>query len=237
MINYLNKTNPNLVVILHYLSKTLWVILSALFGYIGFQLYSLGIGTPGNAELVLLGLEITLENAGPGLVVMAISLACSLVGASRARVEMTEDSLSITSPRDHKTEAELPRNLGVLEHSWGLTEVARVRVPVASWASDHEQAAIQNIQWHLPEAWPDRLSEVARNSLGFRRFLQAIQSKDFDQLGFTLDEEVCKRLSGADFSLPWCARLRWGAKKSRTVDLFVCATGSAGNVKWYTFGK
>ena len=236
MINYFNKTNPNLVVILHYLSKTQWVILSALFGYIGFQLYSLGIGTPGNAELALPGLEITLENAGPGLVVMAVSLACSLVGACRARVEMTEDSLSITSPRDHKTEAELPRTLGVLEHSWGLTEIAMVRAPVASWASDHEQEAIQNIQRQMPEAWPDRLSEVARNSLGFRTLLQSIQSKSFDQLGFTLDEEVCKLLSGADFSLPWCARLRWSTKPGK-VDLFVCATGSAGNVKWYTFGS
>lgn len=233
--DYLRKTNPNLLVVLHYMSKALWVILSAFFGYIGLRLYSMGIATPSTAELTLGGVDLTLEDAGPGLVVMVLCLVCALVGACRAKVEMTAGAISIaTSPE--LTEAELPKTLRSLEHAWGLTEIAMIRMPVAAWASDDERAAIQSIQQEEPESWPDRLSEVARTSLGFRTLLHKLQSKKLDQLGFPLDEDVHQLLSGADFSLPWCGRLRWG-RGTGNVDLFVCATGSAGNVKWYTFGE
>ena len=250
--NYLNRTNPNLVVILHYLGKTQWVLLAAFFGYIGLSLYSWGISTSGGATASFFGVKFTLEDAGPGLVVMVFSLLCALVGAVRAKVEMTEGSIKIAAPPEYAKDeascsstpklfedAKLPVDLSVLEHVWGLTEIAMIRTPVAAWASDPERVAILDIQKQdeLPEAWPDRLSEVARNSPGFRTFLKRIQLKQFNELGFKLDEKKYQRILSADFSLPWCVRLRWSAHCSDKVDLFLCATGNAGNVEWYTFGK
>jgi hypothetical protein len=42
--------NPNLVVVLHYLSKTLWLALAAIFGFVGYKLYELGVVTTGDAS-------------------------------------------------------------------------------------------------------------------------------------------------------------------------------------------
>jgi hypothetical protein len=45
--------NLNLVIVLHYISKTLWLGLAAFFGVIGFNLYAIGIEQKGPAVIDL----------------------------------------------------------------------------------------------------------------------------------------------------------------------------------------
>jgi hypothetical protein len=49
------------------------------------------------------------------------------------------------------------------------------------------------------------------------------------------DNEYTKdRLGRVDFAMPWCARLRWGARNLDNVDVFIHATGGSGSVEWET---
>lgn len=87
MSSHLDRVNPNLIVILHYLTKTLWLVLAGVFGLIGYKLYALGVQQTGGAGANLFKLvSFNLTNAGPGLIVMVFALACALVGAARSRV-------------------------------------------------------------------------------------------------------------------------------------------------------
>jgi hypothetical protein len=96
------QPNPNLLVVLHYISKTLWLALAAFFGIIGYKLYALGVTQTGNAEAKFFGLGFGLGDAGPGLVVMVFALTCSLIGAIRSKVEFKykdgESDITITRP-------------------------------------------------------------------------------------------------------------------------------------------
>jgi hypothetical protein len=246
-VSYLNRVNPNLALILQFLSKTAWLVLAGLFGYIGFRLYALGVTATGGAKVKFLGVDISLDNAGPGLVVMVVALLCALVGAVRTKIVMTPDSVQLSA---HKPDSEhvtvvgisevlkgvgIPDVLNDLEVVWGLTEVAMLRVPIRAWADDVERARIHQIQHTepLPVDWVRQLTNIARLSPGFSRFLRTLSSHVSS--GLVLENlENADRLKSVDFSLPWCARLRWGARNSENVDLFVCATGGAAGVKWYT---
>jgi hypothetical protein len=77
---------PNLLFVLHYVSKALWLVLAGIFGIIGYQLYAMGIAQPGTAVVKFPWMNFTLKDAGPGLVVMVFALGCSLVGAVRSKV-------------------------------------------------------------------------------------------------------------------------------------------------------
>lgn len=91
--NYMQRVNPNLIVLLHYTGKALWLVLATVFGIIGFQPYAIGVQAAGDATATLpFGISFSLQGAGPGLVVMVIALLCSLVGAVKAKVELTPES-------------------------------------------------------------------------------------------------------------------------------------------------
>lgn len=91
----MNSLNPNFVVLLHFLGKLLWILLAAFFGYVGLELYKMGLAGGTEAAGKFVGIEFTLSNAGPGLVVMVIALICCLIGAVRAKIVMDGDSLSM----------------------------------------------------------------------------------------------------------------------------------------------
>ena len=96
--NYLNRLNPNLVVILHFLGKLLWIGLACLFALVGYNLYKIGLDVSGNAEIDVTNLfSISLENAGPGLIVMVFALACSVVGVTRSKVTLKLDEVELQS--------------------------------------------------------------------------------------------------------------------------------------------
>jgi len=97
-MSYLDRTNPNLALFLHFLAKLAWIILAAFFGYIGLELYKAGVSTTGSGRLSVFGVDMTLENAGPGLVVMVVSLLCALVGAVRAKIELRPDVVTMAAP-------------------------------------------------------------------------------------------------------------------------------------------
>jgi hypothetical protein len=90
--------NPNLTIVLHYVSKTFWLVLAGIFGVIGYNLYVLGMVYTTKASFSFLGMKFTLEDAGPGLVVMVFALACSLIGAIRSKVEFKKNGLVISAP-------------------------------------------------------------------------------------------------------------------------------------------
>jgi hypothetical protein len=86
------QPNPNLIVVLHYVSKTLWLVLAGVFGLIGYKLYALGVQQAGEAGAKFIGLlDFKLTNAGPGLVVMVFALACAFAGAARSKVSFKSD--------------------------------------------------------------------------------------------------------------------------------------------------
>jgi len=100
--NYLERTNPNLVVILHFLGKSLWILLACVFACVGYKLYAIGITAVGQAEIGAPGiLSVSLKNAGPGLVVMIAALACAVVGAVRSRVELTKERVVLLGAADN----------------------------------------------------------------------------------------------------------------------------------------
>jgi hypothetical protein len=127
--NYMQRVNPNLIIVLHYTGKALWLALAALFGIIGYQLYAVGIKSVGNADATLpLGISFSLHDAGPGLVVMVIALLCSLVGAVKARVELTPEAIRLMGhPGPHPDLVRTPEvvNLNrIFEKELSATEAA-----------------------------------------------------------------------------------------------------------------
>jgi hypothetical protein len=100
---YLDRLNPNLLVCLHYASRTMWLVLAGLFGLIGYQLYALGISDHGDATGSFLGLKFSLHDAGPGLVVMIFALVCSVIGAIRTKLELGPDIVkALAPPPEHR---------------------------------------------------------------------------------------------------------------------------------------
>jgi hypothetical protein len=122
-----------------------------------------------------------------------------------------------------------------MEHLWGLTEVVMIRLPVEDWASEADVAALTAIAETDPlhEDWPIRQHAVARKSAGFTRWLRDLAAGKWKPRGEASDR-VMERLAKVDFSLPWCARLRWGARYLKTVDVFIHATGNTDHIKWET---
>jgi hypothetical protein len=107
-----------------------------------------------------------------------------------------------------------------LEKVWGIPEVAQLyRTKVADLVSAEEAAEITRIQKlnPLPENWVLELCSIVRKSDRFKEWLRALPSREF-----TASKNQRFRI---DSSLPWCARLRWGAHLADTVDIFVCAAG------------
>ncbi len=74
----------------------------------------------------------------------------------------------------------------------------------------------------VPEGWPDMLSRVARESPGFRAWMRDLPHADWRALPRA--DWSDERLGQADFSLPWCVRIRWSARNSENVDVFVSTT-------------
>jgi hypothetical protein len=241
--NYMQRVSPNLIVLLHYAGKALWLVLAAAFGFIGFQLYAIGVQAPGNATASLpLGISFSLQGAGPGLVVMVIALLCSLVGAVKAKVELTPEAIRLMAPApepdrrsDQNTRDEdvadvddtaTTQWIENLNTVWGLTEVAQLyRTPVAELVSEREAAEIAQLRARkpVPEGWAEEVCALMRASTHFNKWLRVLPSRDLPALG---GEKV-----RVDSTLPWCVRLRWGGGVGNTVDVFVCATpGTTGRV-------
>lgn len=94
----IDKIDPNLWAELNYRSKRNWIILAAIFGVIGLILYLFGISEKSGASGEFVGnLKFSLDNAGPGLIVMLFALACSLVGASRSKIEFTREKATFSA--------------------------------------------------------------------------------------------------------------------------------------------
>ena len=226
MNSIVDRTNPNLALILHFFGKVLWILLAAIFGYVGLRLYSIGITDAANVSGDLYGLKLNLENAGPGLIVMVMALATSVVGVVRSKLEITPCGIvAIAAPVEPPSGTEPPRTPDILENQWGLKEIAMLRIPHSLWASEEELQAIVSIQTTLPlpDDWPRQLSEIAWGSDGFLRLLRQIRFQALHGL-VIVDNAVLQRLYDADFELPWCARLRWAANNTDRVDVFVYVT-------------
>ena len=239
--NYMQRVNPNLIVLLHYAGKALWLVLAAVFGIVGFKLYAIGVQSVGDATATLpLGISFSMQGAGPGLVVMVVALLCSLVGAVKAKVELTPEAIRLMAPvpepsrrneRDSGRDDEVPdvhdtatiQGIKNLNTVWGLVEVAQLyRTPVAELVSPNEAAEIARLQARepLPDGWGEELCKLVRGSRYFQDWLLALPSRDLPAFG--------GEKGRIDPRLPWCVRLRWGASVSTTVDIFVCATEDAG---------
>jgi len=231
--NYMQRVNPNLIIALHYAGKALWIVLAAVFGFIGYKLYALGVQSVGNAGATLpLGISFTLDNAGPGLVVMIMALLCSLVGAVKSKVELTPEAIRLMAPQEDGVRRNGNDDLDVsdpgvidrietLEKVWGLAEIAQLyRTPVVDLVSEEEATHIAQLRSRkpLPEDWALDASSVVRDSRRFQEWLRALPKRDILTFG-------SQRLL-LDSSLPWCVRLRWGAGVSQSVDLFVYGSGS-----------
>lgn len=238
--NYLQRVNPNLIVLLHYAGKALWLVLAAVFGIVGFKLYAMGVQAVGDATATLpFGISFSLQGAGPGLVVMVVALLCSLVGAMKAKVELTPEAIRLMAPAPEPSRRDdrhsggddgVPdvhdtvtiQGITNLSTVWGLVEVAQLyRTPVADLVSENEAAEIARLQARkpLPDGWGEELCKLVRGSDHFQAWLRALPSRDLPALG--------GRKGRVDPQLPWCVRLRWGAGISATVDIFVCATENA----------
>jgi len=229
--NYMQRVNPNLLIVLHYTGKALWLLLAAVFGVIGYRLYALGIEDVGGADAALpLGISFTLQDAGPGLVVMVIALLCSLVGAVKSKVELTPEAIRVMAPPDNREQRDgndgpevhdpgVIDRIETLQMTWGLSEIAQLyRTPVKTLVSVGEADRIAELQHRkpLPDSWPSDVSSVVRSSERFAEWLRDLPNRD-------LPSRRNERLQ-VDSSLPWCVRLRWGAGVSDTVDIFVYAT-------------
>ena len=210
----MQRVNPNLIIVLHYAGKALWLVLAAVFAVIGYQLYALGIQSAGNAQATLpLGISITLDSAGPGLVVMVMALFCSLVGAVRSRVELTPQAIHLAASYGVSDPGVID-GIETLEMVWGLTEICQLyRTPVTDLVSGEEANQIAELQSRspVPENWWRDACSIVRSSDRFEEWLRALPNR-------------MKRGRRLDSSLPWCIRLRWGAGVTDSVDLFVYAT-------------
>jgi len=239
--NYMQRVNPNLIVLLHYAGKALWLVLAAVFGIVGFKLYAIGVQAVGDATATLpFGISVSLQGAGPGLVVMVVALFCSLVGAVKAKVELTPEAIRLMAPAPEPSRGETQesgrdddvpdahdtvtiqgtRNLNTV---WGLVEVAQLyRTPVVDLVSANETAEIAQLQSRkpLPDGWHEEVCKCVRGSSHFQAWLRALPSRDLPAFG--------GEKGRVDPRLPWCVRLRWSAGVSSTVDIFVCATENAG---------
>ncbi|HEX3105208.1 MAG TPA: hypothetical protein VHQ22_12225 [Terriglobales bacterium] len=220
--NYMQRVNPNLIIAMHYSGKALWLVLAAVFGLIGYKLYALGVQSPGNARASLpLGISFTLDNAGPGLVVMVMALLCSLIGAVKSKVELSPESIRLMATKGNDTEKnenENTKRAEILDTPWSLTEFAPMyRIPVSELVSDIEKAEIERLQGRnpLPEFWFREVSSVVYYSPRFREWLRKLPTRNFRRYNQYDQEERF------DPSLPWAVRLRWGAGVTRSVDIFV----------------
>jgi hypothetical protein len=119
-----------------------------------------------------------------------------------------------------------------MEHWLGLKEVTMIRLPLAEWASPAELEELEQIANRDPlqNDWVELQSKVARGSPGFADWLRRLTAREW----IPNDQYVKSRLDQIDFSMPWCARLRWGAGNVSNVDVFIHATGGSGDVEWET---
>jgi hypothetical protein len=222
--NYMQRVNPNLIIALHYAGKALWLLLAVAFGFIGYQLYVLGVRSTGNATASLpFGISFTLDNAGPGLVVMIMALLCSLIGAVRSRVELTPEAIRLMAPtgggHPNNSDPGVIDRLETLGNVWGLTEIAQLyRTPVADLVSHEEATAIAQLQDRKPspDNWSQDVNAVLRASHTFNEWIRVLPSRNLTEYG---GQKV-----RIDPSLPWCIRTRWGSGVAHSVDLFVYAT-------------
>ena len=110
-MSYMDRLDPNLAVKLHYASKAMWILLAGVFGLIGYKLYALGITQTGGAEVGIPGiLTFSLKDAGPGLVVMIVALACAVVGTIRSKVTFTPELMELTAPSPSSSPTEDKRS-------------------------------------------------------------------------------------------------------------------------------
>ena len=119
-----------------------------------------------------------------------------------------------------------------LEVLLGLTEVVMIRLPLNEWINEDELAALTQIATSdpLPDNWPSLQSGVARSSPGFREWLRQLSRRKWEPS--EADGRVKAKIADIDFELPWCARLRWGARNLKNVDVFIHATGGVNSIKW-----
>jgi hypothetical protein len=119
-----------------------------------------------------------------------------------------------------------------LEVLLGLTEVVMIRLPLKESVNKDELAALTQIATSnpLPDNWSSLQSEVARTSPGFHEWLRRLSRGKWQPS--EADGWVKAKIANIDFELPWCARLRWGARNLENVDVFIHATGGVNSIKW-----
>ncbi len=93
--SYMNGLNPNFIAFLHFLGKLAWILLAAFFGFVGLQLYQLGLASDAAATGKFWGIEFTVSDSGPGLIVMVVSLVCALIGAVRSKLTMDSSGVAM----------------------------------------------------------------------------------------------------------------------------------------------
>src|ERR1700752_1114648 len=93
MTSYIERANPNLIIILHYALKLSWLLLAALFAYIGYKLTLADIAS-GSAEIDFGGFKMSVGGAS-GLVLMVVALGCAVVGAINSKVVMRPDMVTL----------------------------------------------------------------------------------------------------------------------------------------------
>ena len=119
-----------------------------------------------------------------------------------------------------------------LEHFFGLTEVAMIRLPLKEWASEEDMKKLEAIATSepLPEDWPELQCKIARKSYGFIKWMQNLATKNWKAEKNYINEKLQK----IDFSMPWCTRLRWGARNLKNVDIFIHVTVGTSQIAWET---
>lgn len=71
-----------------------------------------------------------------------------------------------------------------MEHFFGLTEVAMIRLPLEVWAAADELQQLTQIATKdpLPNEWPELQSKVARRSPGFQDWLRKLSQHEWGQM-------------------------------------------------------
>lgn len=168
MPTFVEEVSPNLALKLQFAYRLCWLALAGMFGIFGTYLYSIGITQTGDVTGGLLKLfNIQVTNAGPGLVVMVVSLIVSLIGAMSARVIIRKGEIIVTAPAPSPSPAPPPipdravlsgRECRLFKQ---LSDFLSGRSPAFAILNSHGVVDIESMCW---QAVPDDVRQSAVSS-------------------------------------------------------------------------